>query len=469
MTRSLPIRARLTIWYSAVLALCLVAFGVTVWFGLRANLVSAKQAELDERFANLRTVLLEESQTREAGETVRDDLADFGATLPSEFSAQVSDSGGAVFRVNQRSFRRSLQRDGTLAVDGRRYGLRLAASLDVIDEFLLRLKRILQFVIPFAVLVATLGGYWLSGTALKPMKEMAFAARAIGAGNLSARLPVPPVHDELSLLANMWNEMLGRLECSVERIRTFTSDASHDLRTPLAVIRASAEIALRRPRDPAHYGRTLEGIIRQADRATLLVEDLLMLARSDGEHQPMVLAGVNLTPIVADACDSLRPRAEAKRLDLRLDAKPDPILVNGNKDILARVALALIDNAIKYTDRGVVEVQLAATGPFLTLTVRDTGRGISPADLPNIFDRFYRGDKSRNSAGGGFGLGLAIAKESVALHQGTIDVESVLGEGSRFVVCLPLATAGLALTLRTAGDGPTVTLQAKGLSVGDRT
>ena len=439
MTRFLPIRARLTIWYSAVLALCLIAFGVTVWFGLRASLVSARQAELDERFANLRTVLLEESQTREAGETVRDDAMDFSATLPPDFSVQVSDSGGAVFGMTDHRFKHSLQRDGTLQLDGHSYGLRLVASLEIIDELLLRLKRILQFAIPFAVLVAAAGGYWLSGRALKPMKEMAFAARAIGTGNLSARLPVPPAHDELSLLANMWNEMLGRLESSVERIRTFTSDASHDLRTPLAAIRASAEIALRRTRDPEHYGRTLEGIIGQADRATSLVEGLLMLARSDGELQHVVLAGVNLTPIVADACDSLRPRAEAKRLDLRLDATPDPILVNGNKDILTRVVLALIDNAIKYTDRGLVEVQLAVTGPLLKLTVRDTGRGISPADLPNIFDRFYRGDKSRNSAGGGFGLGLAIAKESVTLHQGTIEVESVLGQGSRFVVCLPLA------------------------------
>ena len=439
MRRSLPIRARLTIWYSGLFALCLIAFGVTVWIGLRANLTSAKQTELDERFANLRSVLLAESQTREAGETMRDDVMDFGATLPSDFSAQVSDPGGAVFRVNDHSFKSSLRRDGTLEVDGHSYGLRLVASLEMNDELLRRLKRILEFAIPFAVLVATLGGYWLSGRALKPMKEMAFAARAIGTGNLSARLPVPPVRDELNLLSNMWNEMLGRLESSVERIRTFTSDASHDLRTPLAAIRASAEIALRHPRDPEHYGRTLEGIIRQADRATALVEDLLRLARSDGQPQSVVLADVDLTPIVTDACDSLRPKAEAKRLDLRLGAEPVPTVVNGNKDVLNRVVLALIDNAIKYTDRGLVEVRLATTGSLLKLTVQDTGPGISPADIPNIFDRFYRGDKSRNSAGGGFGLGLAIAKESVALHQGTIEVDSVLGQGSRFVVYLPLA------------------------------
>lgn len=439
MTRSLPIRVRLTIWYSAALALCLIAFGVIVWFGLRANLVSARQAEVDERFTNLRTVLSEESQTRDSGETVRDDVIDFSATLPSDFSLQFSGSDGSVFHSHHHPFKHSLQRDGALVLDGHRYGLRLVASLELMDEFLLRLQHIFQFAIPFAILMTTVGGYWLSGRALKPMKEMAFAAQAIGAGDLSVRLPVPPARDELSLLANMWNEMLGRLESSVERIRTFTSDASHDLRTPLAAIRASAEIALRRPRDPEHYGRTLEAIIRQADRATSLVEDLLVLARNDGELQSKVLAGVNLTPIVADACDSLRPRAEAKSLDLRLDAKPDPILVRGNKDILARVALALIDNAIKYTDRGLVEVQLAVKGPLLTLTVRDTGRGISAADLPNIFDRFYRGDKSRNSAGGGFGLGLSIAKESVTLHQGTIEVESVLGQGSRFVVRLPLA------------------------------
>ena len=435
----MPIRVRLTIWYSSALALCLIAFGVIVWFGLRANLVSARQAELDERFANLRTVLLEESQTRDSDETASDDVIDYGATLPSDFSLRMSGSDGSAFQSNDHAFKHSLQRDGSLELDGHFYGLTLSASLEVMDEFLLRLRRILLFAIPFAILVTTLGGYWLSGRALKPLKEMAFAAQAIGAGDLSVRLRVPAARDELSLLANTWNEMLGRLESSVERIRAFTSDASHDLRTPLAAIRASAEIALRRTRDPEQYVSALERIIGQADRATSLVEDLLLLARSDGELRTTVLAGVNLTPIVADAWDSLRPRAEAKSLDFRLDAKPDPILVKGNKDILTRVALALIDNAIKYTDRGLVEVQLAANGPLLTLTVRDTGRGISAADLPNIFDRFYRGDKSRNSAGGGFGLGLSIAKESVRLHQGTIEVESVLGQGSRFVVRLPLA------------------------------
>lgn len=443
MTSHLAIRTRLTLWYSTVLAMCLVAFGVTVWFSLRESLTSAKRVELEARVTSLRRVLSE--QTLESGVSdgsLREELNEFGSALPSDFSVQLFDSSGSsLFRTQATQRSRSVEQVDTVRAGGRSYQIKMAASLEPVDQILLRLGRILLLSIPFAVLAASLGGFWLGRRALKPVTEMAFSAKAIGSGDLSSRLPVPATRDELSLLAEMWNEMLGRLEDSVGRIRRFTSDASHDLRTPLATIRAAAEIAIRRRREPEEYRLTLESIIRQTDRASSLVADLLVLARADSGEAGMRFTLLDLAPVASEACATLRPLAQAKKIGLQFLAPTGPVWVKGNKDALARVALALIDNAIKNTDDGTIEVLVEAYGRCGTLMVRDPGRGIDTEDLPHIFDRFYRGDKSRSIAGGGFGLGLAIAKETITLHQGAIDVESAPGKGSRFVVSLPLPLA----------------------------
>lgn len=443
MTRNLAIRTRLTLLYSTVLALCLVAFGLVVWFSLRESLTSAKRLELEGRVTSLRRVLSEQTLESSISDgSLREELTEFSSGLPSDVSVQLSDSGGySIFRTEATPSARSVEQVEIVQARGRSYQIKMTASLEPVDQILLRLSRILLFSIPFAVLASSLGGLFLGKRGLKPVTEMAFAAKAIGSGDLSSRLPVPAARDELSLLAEMWNEMLGRLESSVGRIRRFTSDASHDLRTPLATIRAAAEIALRRTRDPEEYRLTLESIIRQTDRASSLVEDLLALARADSGEPGMCFTLLDLASVASEACATLRPLAKAKKIDLQFLAPTGPVWVKGNKDALARVALALIDNAIKNTDEGTIEVLVEADGRSGTLMVRDPGRGIDAEDLPRIFDRFYRGDKSRNIAGGGFGLGLAIAKETITLHQGAIDVESVLGKGSRFVVSLPLPLA----------------------------
>ena len=444
MTRRLPIRARLTLWYSTVLALCLVAFGMTIWFSLHQSLISAKHSELEARLRSLRTFLIEQSaKSGVTNEAIREEVSEFSAGLPSEYSVDLSDSAGSsLFRTSSRRDSHTVVRDEILAAGDRTFRIRIAVSLEAEDAMLQRLGRILVLSVPLALLAASVGGYWLSGRALKPVREMALAARTIGSADLSARLPVPAVRDELSLLAEMWNEMLGRLEDSVGRIRRFTSDASHDLRTPLATIRASAEISLRRQRDPQDYRLTLEGILRQTDRATSLVENLLTLARADSGQTGAGFAPLDMAPLVVTACDTLRPMAQAKNLDLRLELGNGSVWVNGDSEVLTRVVLALVDNAIKNTDGGGIDVKVATKGHLATLTVSDTGRGIDVADLPHIFDRFYRGDKSRSTANGGFGLGLAISRESVAVHRGVIDVESTLGRGARFTVSLPLVREG---------------------------
>ena len=441
MMSGLPIRARLTLWYSIVLALCLAAFGATVWLGLRQSLMAARQTELEERMAGLRAVLEEwNEQPGQAAESLGEEVGEFCKALPSGFLVRVLGPANAVlFRSGPARPGRALEREDTLAAKTGKLSFKMAAPLESVDELLRRLGRILLLSIPLALLAASAGGYWLSKRALAPVREMAMAAGSIGSAGLSVRLPVPAAKDELRLLAGMWNEMLERLQGSVERIQRFTSDASHDLRTPLAAIRASAEIALRKNREPEAYRDTLARILQQTDRATALVEDLLALARADSGHADLALAPVDLCSALGGICDGLRPLAQGRNLELRQLLPAAPVWVEADLSALTRVMAILVDNALRNTEAGWILVQLETAEGEAMLSVEDTGSGIASADLPCIFDRFYRGDKSRASVTGGSGLGLAIAKRLVELHGATIAVEPKQAHGARFLIRMPLA------------------------------
>jgi signal transduction histidine kinase len=430
--RSLPVRVRLTIWYSLVLALCLGAFGATVWVGLRQSLITARQAELSSRIGSLRAVLqnLEEFPS-EGTDNLAEEVSEFSRALPKGTSIRLLDaSNSVIYQSNSFDTVRSLESEGSVKTGNRVIRIKMYLSLEPVDEILQRLNGILLLSIALVLVVASGGGYWLSKRALAPVREMAMAARSIDSADLSKRLPVPIANDELRLLAGMWNEMLERLQSSVERIQRFTSDASHDLRTPLATIRASAEIALRRNREPESYKDTLERILHQTNRATTLVEGLLTLARGDSGHFDMVLSPLDLCALVRDGCDGLRPLARAKHLEFCLALPAEPIWVNADPGALMKVIAILVDNAVRHTEAGSIRVQLERASEQAILTVQDTGSGIGSEDLPYVFDRFYRGDKSRTSANGGSGLGLSIAKRLVEFHRGTITVESPASGGT---------------------------------------
>lgn len=445
MIAPLPIRARLTLWYSTVVVLCLAAFGTTIWIGLRQSLTAARQVELQERMGSLRAVLQQfEDQAHAKQENLQEEIEEFAKALPADFSLRVLDPWKALLYAPDSSrARRVLEREEVLQTEGRSLTLKMSVSLEPVDEILRQFSHIIFLSIPLALIVASVGGHWLSKQALSPVRDMAMAARSIDSANLSMRLPIPAADDELRLLAGMWNEMLERLQSGVERVQRFTSDASHDLRTPLATIRVSAEIALRRHRELESYRDTLERILLQTDRATILVEDLLLLARADRGHVDLELIPLDLGSSVSHICDNLRPLIERESLELRQSLPSNPVWINGNGSALARVIAVLVDNALKHTETGSIQIHLEATAHEAILKVEDTGRGIRSVDLPYIFDRFYRGDQSRTSVNGGSGLGLAIAKRLVESQLGSITVECEQGQGARFFVRLPLAPASL--------------------------
>jgi signal transduction histidine kinase len=292
-------------------------------------------------------------------------------------------------------------------------------------------RRLLLWMIPGVLIVACLGGYWLSSRALRPVDEITSVARSIGVQNLTQRIAVPQTGDELERMAQTWNDVLERLDIAVKRIRQFTSDASHELRTPLALIRATAELALRRERDAEGYRTSLRQIEREAEHMTTLTESLLTLARADAGGLGMTMQSTDLDELIHSVVKQNAALAIEKGVTLRAVTAEQPAHARADASGIRRILLILVDNAIKHTPAdGSVTVSAAIDAARVTLTVEDSGEGIPPAALPHIFERFYRADPARGSSG--FGLGLSIAQA----HGSAITVSSSPGAGARF--SLPL-------------------------------
>jgi heavy metal sensor kinase len=313
----------------------------------------------------------------------------------------------------------------------------LMSPLEEVDQELSLLRAALLLAIP-AVLAAAGGwGYLMARKALAPMDRLRRSTEEITASRLDRRLPVANVHDELGRLTQTVNAMIARLEQSFAEIRRFTADASHELRTPLAVIRTEAEVALTRPLDPAEYRSLLGSILEECERLTRLTEQLLALAREDvGVDRPA--EPLDLSAVVRGVVEDLRPLAEARGVQLCADAN-GALPARGDPLRLRQVFLNVVDNAIKYTPPGGdVAVRVHPDEGQAVVTVRDTGIGIAPEHLRQVFERFYRVDKGRSREQGGTGLGLSIARSIVAAHGGRIELTSTPGQGTTCTVRLPV-------------------------------
>jgi len=312
--------------------------------------------------------------------------------------------------------------------------VQVAHSLEDSRETLERLATTLLIGVPGLVAAAALGGYLLAARALSPIDRIIQTARRISAEDLSARLDLPVVDDEVGRLAVTFDEMLARLEMSFRRERQFTTDASHELRTPLSAMQAILGTVRARRRTPAEYDRALADLAEESDRLQSLTDDLLRLARGDA-RAPESREAVELSTLLADLCDSMRPLAQAKGLSLTCQV-PEDLTVLGDRDDLIRLFGNLLQNAVKYTESGAIKVSAeAAADGTVSIHVADSGGGIDSEHLPRIFDRFYRVDPSRASPGAG--LGLAIAQEIARSHGGSIEVSSQVGQGTHFTVTLP--------------------------------
>ena len=457
------ISLRLTIWFGVFFLAGWVLFGMAMWINLKHTLMDERYLTLSRRIDRLRALL----DKREDASAHYEDFKDFAhatggglaevfradgsRALPSPTPAAQAFPWPAIKAGVDERFYHVNAPDEPYWVLARRSSLDggtvyLAAAAPEGGNLLV-LDRFWEGLIasaPILLLISSAGGYWLSRKALKPVDRIAAAARSVSISNLSERVPVSKTGDELERLAETCNAMLARLEIAVNQIKQFTADASHELRGPISFVRTVAEVAMRNPKLDSESRQAFEDIVEESAKATVLLEDMLTLARADAEAGDKALASLNLTAVVEEACELARPIAEDRHLDLFVSlGAPRLVNVLGDFTTLRRLLWILLDNALKYTQApGRIDVALSANSHQVTVEVRDSGVGISAADLPHIFDRFYRADPSRSNVEGA-GLGLAIAKWIAKMHHAELSVSSEMHKGTIFRLVFPACLAGV--------------------------
>lgn len=291
--------------------------------------------------------------------------------------------------------------------------------------------------IPIALIIAIATGYGLARQALAPVDHIAATAERISAERLQERIEVRNPHDELGRLATTLNAMFSRLLRSIDQMRRFTSEAAHELRSPIAALRTQAEVVLRAPREPETYRGVLQKMADEAARLTELVNQLLTLSRHDAGQVTPLEDRVRVDLVILDVAERFRERAEEQRLGFSVEPLPAWIVV-GDDVLLSQLFYNLFDNALKYTPaEGTVRVSGDISGELLVVRVQDTGIGIPDEVRDRVFDRFFRVDPSQNGLRSGAGLGLAICRAVVETHRGAIEVTSAIGQGSCFQVTFP--------------------------------
>jgi heavy metal sensor kinase len=460
--KGISIGLRLTFWYVVIFAVAQMIFGAGMWFVLRQTLYQISDHSLLDRIDDVQRFL--DSQKKDATEAkFAEELAETyliehsgdylqvrtadGRTLfrsprlhEDDFirsGAVVSDRRFANQQLRGRPFRIVSQ---TLSADGQVFTVQIGQPMLEAQRTLDLFRDYLFMFAPIVFLVAAILGHRMSSSALSPVNAITSTVRSIGAHDLSSRLPKLQTADELQRLSETLNEMLSRIEGAFSHVRQFTADASHELRTPISLIRTEAEIALRRGRSGTQYQESLRHILSESIRTSALIDELLTLARADAGTELLKIQRIELGQICREHAREWRLAANDRGLEFVVYIPDEDVFVMADPQAIQRVINILLENACRYTPApGKVELALLLEGNSALLHVRDSGIGIPEREKLRIFERFYRSDAARNREHGGAGLGLAIASWISLQHGGSIRVRDAEVKGSDFVVEIPLA------------------------------
>ena len=455
--KTLSLRARLTLWYAITLVLILGLFGADVLTEQKRLGIRRADQDLGSVHATLEAIFREELReldapelaAREAKDAMRPlgdgivildgtgrplaaqlDRLTLADVLPRQSmpSVRTIDPASGEWRVHSQ---RVTIGDGT-------YTLVVARPLTDVAREQHEVREAMFVVIPLALLLAGAGGWWLASIGLRPVRQMARRAANIPLNGLED-LGTTPRDDELGQLARAFNGLVGRLRGAVETQRQFMADASHELRTPVSIIRTAADVTLTREhRDESEYREALATTGAQARRLGRLVDDMLVLARADAGAYPLRPVTLYLDDVVEECRRAVQLLATARGVSLRTNG-PSDISIRGDEELLRRLIMNLLQNAIQHSPSGgVVSVAIAPNGSCVYVRVADTGTGIAESERARIFERFVQLDPSRRAEG--TGLGLPIAKWIAEVHQGSLTVESTGPTGSTFCVVLPIAS-----------------------------
>jgi heavy metal sensor kinase len=459
--KRLSIGVRLTVWYLAIFALGEIVFGLGMWFILRDSLIDMVDDDLESQVDDL-SRLLGTQPANASSSTLQALMKEaYGTEHLGDYLAVYVDDGRPIYQskslvahpsvlipppnlqktlfadreIQGQHFRFAFEK---LVVNGRTYVLEMGLSSDDAVDTLRLFRSYLFMFAPLLLLIAAAVGHWMSRRALSPVDALVRTAREVSGTNLNTRLEKLHTGDELQRLSDTLNQMLDRIETAFSRVTQFTADASHELRTPVSLIRTEAELALRRARTQEEYRDSLGHILLEAERTTALIEQLLSLARADSGQQTLQMQPVDLAAVLRNVLDGWKHVAAIRNLQFSANLDMHDSLVAGDEGLLRRLADILLDNAFKYTPPpGSVSLSLQHEEELAVITVQDSGIGIEHVEQGKIFERFYRVDKARSRAQGGNGLGLSIARWIVEQHHGSIRVQSRPGDGATFRVELP--------------------------------
>ncbi len=457
------IGTRLTLWYSGLLVITLVVVVAGAFWFLSFNL----DRDIDRALDGIARVMAERDRASASRfSTEFDSLLrrHFGFSPLDRYFEMLDPSGrryqpgpaGQRLLLSEEAARNAAQ--GTLTFETitgtRSHPLRLLTypvlergrvvniiqvgmSLEQTEAVKTRFLAVMLGVLPIGVLLAGGGGWLLARRALKPVDDITQAADRISGRHLTERLRVTGSGDELDRLARTLNRMLERLDSAFDQIRRFSADASHELQTPLTVMRGELELALRTSRSADEYRRTLESALEEVGRLSRLTEGLMLLARADAGALRLNRQEIDLDQLCQDLVADLAQLGESEGVDLRIDSDR-PLKIQGDASQLRRLLTNLVQNGIKYTPRGGrVSLAWRTEGDQVAVEIHDTGIGLSRDESKRIFDRFYRASAGRSEHGGGAGLGLNIASSIATAHGGSIGLDSKPGKGSIFTVRLP--------------------------------
>jgi heavy metal sensor kinase len=457
------LRTRLTVLYASLLAAALLLYAGCVSAFFLHNLREPLDSSLDRDLETVEAILYVnpdgQLQLRShEGEADEDEL-DRGYLLEVW-----SDDGRSLYRSEQlgdqplgpvpkitaghsRESAKSLQLNSRMRVrtmgrlhhmpNGKAVILRLGISEEPLWRDFWKMVAVLGIGLPIILFLVVIAGYLVAARALRPVDSMAKRAAEITADHLHERLTINNADDELGQLGTAFNATLARLESSFDQLKRFTADASHELRTPLTAIRSVGEVSLRKSGDERYYRDTIGSMLEETNRLTLLVDSLLTMSRADSGQIQANLAAIGLLELAKESAAIVEVLAEEKEQELRVEGDPS-VVVKADRTILKQALVNLIDNAVKYSPtKGSILVRVLNSQESAVMEVHDSGPGVPIEHRKRIFERFYRVDKARSRADGGTGLGLSIAQWAVAIHAGTIEVQSEPGRGSIFIIRLP--------------------------------
>jgi heavy metal sensor kinase len=480
------LRFKLTLLYVLILGILLVSFSSFLYFTLSkslyrdadtklrslAELIASESASPLSRFGfgNIDQALEASMNLKPIGKFIQvlDETGKIGrksenlrnVQLPISVNSLKNALTGVITFETNRSFGDPALRIITFPVIENNHVTRIvqvASSLEDVEDALNTLFIILMIAVPFALMVASLGGQFLANKALKPVDNITQTVRMITSQNLNQRIKPLKVKDEISRLIETFNEMISRLDHSFRQIKQFSTDASHELKTPLTILKGEVEVTLRKKRMSDEYEQTLRSNLEEINRMSQIVDDLLFLSRADIGEIRLNKEKIDLTEILNEVVVQMNILAQAKNIRIETSNHHGDMHIFGDGLRIRELFLNLIENGIKYTENGgSIHITLTkdnlpydrsfpnANGregeqtEFVKIIVSDTGMGIAKEDQERIFDRFFRVDKARSREQGGSGLGLSICKWIVEAHRGDISVASELEKGSSFIVKLPL-------------------------------